>query len=289
MVRMILLGLATIFTLLFLYGMLKGKDQVEYVEDLDGTEYFLKDLYIVGFALNNTKLFSLRGKLERDLKKNTKLILNHVYYEYYAYVAWAQFLSLALLVLAAGCSVCALFEGTAAILMLVVVILLVAAIWDMSLSKYSDAVKARTAACNAEFANMVSKLSLLLSSGMTLRDAWYLVANGKNGPLYDLMKNACDNMDNGDSEVAAINKFGILTDSIDIKKFTSTMIQGIEKGNRELADSMMNQVTELWAHKRQLALQEGEIAAGKLLIPLALTFVGIIIIIIAAAMQSMMF
>lgn len=289
MIRMILLGLATVFTLLFLAGMSKGRHRGDLVENLDGSEFFLKDLYIVGFGLNDIKLFSLRGNLERDLKKKAKLILDNIYFEYYAYVAWAQFLSLSLLVLSIGCSICAMFEGTMSILMLFVVVLFVAAIWDIAMSKYSDELKKRTAACNAEFANMVSKLSLLLSSGMVLRDAWYLVANGKEGPLYDLMKRSCDNMDNGESEMAAIFKFGVLTDSIDIKKFTSTMIQGMEKGNSELATFMMAQVTELWAHKRQLALQEGEIAAGKLLIPLALTFVGIIIIIIAAAMQSMMF
>lgn len=73
------------------------------------------------------------------------------------------------------------------------------------------------------------------------------------------------------------------------EKFTSAMVQGIEKGNSELADFLVSQASELWAHKRQLALQKGEIAAGKLIIPLGLMFGGIIMIIVAAAMQSMSF
>lgn len=289
MIRMLILIIATLATALFLYGLSRGKDKAELVEPLDGNEYFLKDLYVVGFALNDMGLFTLRGKLERDLKKHTKLMLDNVYYEYYAYVAWAQFLTLALLSVAIGCSVCALFPDAAALMMALIVVLLVAAVWDMSMSKAKDAVKARTDACIAEFPNMVSKLSLLLSSGMVLRDAWYLIAQGKNGPLYELMRHACSYMDNGESVVGAIYRFGVLTDAVEIKKFTSAMIQGIEKGNSELATFLMNQVSELWAHKRQLALQEGEVAAGKLLIPLALTFIGIILIIISAAMQSMSF
>jgi tight adherence protein C len=163
------------------------------------------------------------------------------------------------------------------------------AIWNLSMSKMKEAVAKRRDACVLEFPNMVSKLSLLINSGMVLREAWYLVANGKEGVLYDLMKKACEFMENGESDVAAIHKFGVLSDSIEIKKFTSAMVQGMEKGNSELADFLVSQASELWAHKRQLALQNGEIAAGKLIIPLGLTFAGIIMIIVSAAMQSMSF
>ncbi len=136
---------------------------------------------------------------------------------------------------------------------------------------------------------MVSKLSLLINSGMVLREAWSVVANGKDGPLYDLMKKSCECIENGESDTAAIHKFGVLSDSPEIKKFTSAMIQDIKKGNSELSDFLLSQSAELWSHKRQLALQKGEVAAGKLIIPLGLMFGGIIMIIVAAAMQSMSF
>ena len=157
------------------------------------------------------------------------------------------------------------------------------------MSKMKEAVEKRRDDCVLEFPNMVSKLSLLIGSGMVLREAWYLIAKSKEGPLYELMRKACEYMDNGESDAAAIHKFGVLSDSVEIKKFTSAMVQGMEKGNSELADFLISQATELWAHKRQLALQQGEIAAGKLIIPLGLMFGGIIMIIVSAAMQSMSF
>lgn len=289
MIRIILLTLATLSTGLFLYALAKGKDKVSMVEGLDESEYPLKDLYIVGFALNDMKLFKLRGKLERDLKKNTKLIVDSIYYEYYSYVTWAQFLTLSLLTMSVGFSVCSMISGDAALLMPFIVVMMVAVIWNISMDKMKEAVQARRDACVMEFPNMVSKLSLLLSSGMVLREAWYLIARGKEGPLYDLMNNACNWMDNGESEISALQKFGILSDSTEIKKFTSAMIQSSEKGNSELATFLMSQVSELWAHKRQLALQQGEVAAGKLIIPLGLMFGGVILIIVVAAMQSMSF
>lgn len=288
-ISLILLVLASFSTILFIFHLIRGKEYASLVENLDSEEYFLKDLYIVGFSLNNTKLFRLRGKLERDLKKNSKLVWDNIYYEYYANLAWAQFLSLSLLILSVGLIFSSLIGGEAALLMLGVAVLFVMAIWNLSMSKMKEAVAKRRDACVLEFPNMVSKLSLLINSGMVLREAWYLVANGKDGALYELMRKACEFMENGESDIAAIHKFGVLSDSIEIKKFTSAMVQGMEKGNSELADFLVSQASELWAHKRQLALQQGEIAAGKLIIPLGITFAGIIMIIVSAAMQSMSF
>lgn len=287
--QIVLLVLATVVTLTFVISLGKGKKYVSYVEGLDEKEYFLKDIYVVGFALNETKLFRLRGKLEHDLKKSSKLVWDNKYYVYYAYLAWAQFLSLALLVLALGLSFAALMGGESSLMIIGIAILFVMAIWNLCMSKMKEAVEKRRDDCVLEFPNMVSKLSLLIGSGMVLREAWYLIAKSKEGPLYELMRKACEYMDNGESDAAAIHKFGVLSDSLEIKKFTSAMVQGLEKGNSELADFLISQATELWAHKRQLALQQGEIAAGKLIIPLGLMFGGIIMIIVSAAMQSMSF
>lgn len=289
MIRLILLIIATAATALFLYALSKGKDKQPLVENLDESEYFMKDLYVVGFVLNDMKLFRLRGKIGLDLKKSNKLWYDNIYADYYTYLTWAQFLTLALLAVAVGFSFCAILGGEMAMLLPFVVFMMIAVIWNVTISKTKEAVDARRVACELEFPNMVSKLSLMLTSGMVLREAWYLIAKGKEGPLYEMMQKSCDWMDNGESEMSAIYKFGVLSDSQEIKKFTSALVQSSEKGNSELVGFLMSQVTELWAHKRQLALQQGELAAGKLIIPLGLMFGGIILIIVAAAMQSMSF
>ena len=288
-IKIILLVLATILTIMFLINLIKGKKYTYLVENLNDSQYFLKDIYVIGFALNDTKLFKLRGKFGRDLKKDSKIYFDNIYYEYYANLAWAQFLSLALTVAALGTALASLVNGTASLFVIGIVALFIMALWNVCVSKTKEAVTERREQCEIEFPNMVSKLSLLINSGMVLRDAWFLVARGKEGPLYELMKKACEYMENGESDMSAIHKFGVLSDSIEIKKFTSAMIQGMEKGNSELADFLVSQASELWGHKRQLALQKGEIAAGKLILPLGLTFGGIIMIIVAAAMQSMSF
>lgn len=285
----IMLLLASITTVLFLVNLARGKQYGYMVESLDGGEYFLKELYVVGFSLNDGKIFKLRGKMERNLKKQAKLLWGDRYYEYYANLAWAQFLSLTLLVVSVGFSLSGFLKTEQIPILLILVLLFVAAFWNLSLSRMKEKVQQRREACEAEFPNMVSKLALLINSGMVLREAWRVTAYGKEGTLYTLMKQACEDMENGESDIGAIYKFGITSDSASIKKFTSAMIQGMQKGNSELADFMVSQTSELWAHKRQMALQQGEVAAGKLIIPLGITFAGIIMIIVSAAMQSMSF
>lgn len=285
----IMLLLASITTVLFLVNLARGKQYGYMVESLDGGEYFLKELYVVGFSLNDRKIFKLRGKMERNLKKQAKLLWGDRYYEYYANLAWAQFLSLTLLVVSVGFSLSGFLKTEQIPILLILVLLFVAAFWNLSLSRMKEKVQQRREACEAEFPNMVSKLALLINSGMVLREAWRVTAYGKEGTLYTLMKQACEDMENGESDIGAIYKFGVTSDSASIKKFTSAMIQGMQKGNSELADFMVSQTSELWAHKRQMALQQGEVAAGKLIIPLGITFAGIIMIIVSAAMQSMSF
>ena len=285
----IMLLLASITTVLFLVNLARGKQYGYMVESLDGGEYFLKELYVVGFSLNDGKIFKLRGKMERNLKKQAKLLWGDRYYEYYANLAWAQFLSLNNLVVSVGFSLSGFLKTEQIPILLILVLLFVAAFWNLSLSRMKEKVQQRREACEAEFPNMVSKLALLINSGMVLREAWHVTAYGKEGTLYTLMKQACEDMENGESDIGAIYKFGITSDSASIKKFTSAMIQGMQKGNSELADFMVSQTSELWAHKRQMALQQGEVAAGKLIIPLGITFAGIIMIIVSAAMQSMSF
>ena len=285
----IMLLLASITTVLFLVNLARGKQYGYMVESLDGGEYFLKELYVVGFSLNDGKIFKLRGKMERNLKKQAKLLWGDQYYEYYANLAWAQFLSLTLLVVSVGFSLSGFLKTEQLPILLILVLLFVAAFWNLSLSRMKEKVQQRREACEAEFPNMVSKLALLINSGMVLREAWRVTAYGKEGTLYTLMKQACEDMENGESDIGAIYKFGVTSDSASIKKFTSAMIQGMQKGNSELADFMVSQTSELWAHKRQMALQQGEVAAGKLIIPLGITFAGIIMIIVSAAMQSMSF
>jgi len=283
--KLISLIIATVAAIALFMGFTKGKKYEVYIENLDSGDHPLKSFYIAGYYLNDTKLFKMRGKIAKALKREANILYGEVYCEYYAGLAWVQFLTFSLL---AVC-VSSLFASFAGAMFLLIGCLAIAAIWNLTLSKMKETLEKRSEDCVLEFPDMIAKLALLINSGMVLHDAWKLIAYGKEGELYDLMKKTCTYMDNGESDIAALYKFGVISDSPEIKKFASAIIQGLEKGNSGLADFLSAQANELWEHKRQVTLQKGEIAAGKLIIPLGLMFGGIIMIIVAAAMQSMSF
>jgi tight adherence protein C len=270
-------------------GVLGGNRYHSYVKDLDKGIYPMRGFYTIGFYLSRTRLFRLRGKLARDLKKQAAILYGEIYHEYFAALAWAQFISMSLLGVSVLLIFGALAGSTAAVFFILMSGLAVAAFWNLALSKMKETLAKRRDECVSEFPEMISKLSLLISTGMVLSDAWKHVARGKDGELYSLMRKTVEMIDNGESEISAIYRFGVLSDAPEIKKFSSAIIQGLEKGNVGLADFLTAQASELLAAKRQFLLQKGEIAAGKLIIPLAIMFIGIIMIIIVAAIQSMPF
>ena len=113
-----------------------------------------------------------------------------------------------------------------------------------------------------------------------MKEAWEKVAYTGESELYKEMQRVCVNMHNGMSEVDAYTEFGSRCTSPEIKKFTSTMVQGLIKGNRELAEMIKQQSREIWEAKRHRVKQQGEKAASKLLIPICIMFIGVIIMII---------
>ena len=132
-------------------------------------------------------------------------------------------------------------------------------------------------------------MAVLLNTGMVLRDVWELVSRHGEGALYELMRKASNNMNSGMTEKDALFHFGRISNSPEIRKFTSAMLQSMEKGGAELGSFMQQQSSELWNMRRQRMLQSGEKASTKLLVPIMLIFAGVIIIVMTAAFGGTLF
>lgn len=283
--RLLELLIGSILLLLMFIKAIKGSRYNDYVKDLDDSDFPLKEIYCIGFAWNNGKLLKLRGKFKRTLMKQAKLLYDEKYAEYYATVIWAQTLSFVHLCVCAGCIVGGVFDfGFFAFVG--VVFGGVSAYYFITRMK--EKLETRKTECVVELPEIVSTMALLINSGMILKETWETIAYNKEGTIYTLMKQASVDMQNGVSEVDAIHKFGIKSDSPEVKKFTGALIQGIEKGSQELSIFLSKQSSEMWNLKKQVMLQKGEAAASKLLMPIALIFVGILITIISAAVGMLL-
>ncbi len=286
--RVILLGIGTFLAILFLIQIRRGSRYESVLEGLDGMEFPLCSLYMVGFAWSSSKPFLFRGKTAGRLKREAELLYEGQYAEYYANIAWAGALTLIHLILSLTFLLAGLWIGMAGFVMVVGIFFAVFA-GVYSLTKMKNALSGRSEECDASLAEVVSTMAILLNSGMILREVWMLVSRSGDTAIYRLMQEAADNMKNGMSESDAIYRFGRLSGSSEVQKFTTAMLQNIEKGGSELTNFMENQSSELWNTKRQRMLQSGERAATKLLMPTMLIFVGVLIIVITAAFDGALF
>lgn len=281
------LVLGSVLSVLFIVFMFKGQKYDYMLDSLTGDEFPLKSIYSVGLAWQDTKIGRLRGKTGDKLRASANLYYSKKYSEFYSRIIWAQSVSFAHLFLAVFWCMAGFSNDNTTVGFFAIVGIAAAAVsayyfYNFTFSK----VKTRQEECEDEFPNAITKLTLIVNSGVILPEAWKIVAYGKEGTFYDLMRASCERIDNGESEIDAIYEFGVMTNSDEIKKFTTALIQSIERGGGDLPNFLINQSNGIWAFKRQHMLQKGEKAAGKLLIPIALMFAGIMLIVISAAMQS---
>ncbi len=282
---MIYLALGTVAVLLFAIQSMRGKGYYNMVENLDSGSFPLRSTYGVGFAWSTIPFLSLKGKTREKLVGQAKLLYGQKYAEYYANVVWAQALTFVHLCVAAGLLLAGFMNSG---LMLIVGLGTAAFFAYTFLNNMNDQLQTREAECAVELPEIVSTMALLINAGMMLHNAWRSIAEEKDGIAYTLMRQSCVDMDNGMSDVDAIHKFGVLSNSADVRKFTSALAQSIERGGGELNVFLARQSTEIWALKKQLMLQKGEAAASKLLAPIAMLFVAIIIAVFSGALGMLL-
>lgn len=274
---LVIMGIGTLVTIFFLIMLITSGKYDMYLETLDSKEYPFFQLYGVGFRINDLIGMDFSRKSERKRRQHLALLKGDQLAEYYLRVNAAERTTFASLCIVASF----ILYGISQEIMILVILIGFGTLAYYYVSTIpEETVKKRTGAILDEFADVVSKLALLVNAGMILREAWEMIAYSAEGELYDEMRLVCENINNGMSEIDAYTEFGTRCTAPEIKKFTSTIIQGVVKGNKELVEMIKMQSREMWNSKQHRVRQQGEKAASKLLIPTCIMFVGVLIMII---------
>ena len=274
---LVIMGIGTLVTIFFLVMLITSGKYDMYLETLDSKEYPFFQLYGVGFRINDLIGMDFSRKSERKRRQHLALLKGDQLAEYYLRVNAAERTTFASLCIVASF----ILYGISQEIMILVILIGFGALAYYYVSTIpEETVKKRTGAILDEFADVVSKLALLVNAGMILKEAWEMIAYSGEGELYDEMRLVCENINNGMSEIDAYTEFGTRCTAPEIKKFTSTIIQGVVKGNKELVEMIKMQSREMWNSKQHRVRQQGEKAASKLLIPTCIMFVGVLIMII---------
>lgn len=276
-VDLIILGIGCVFLVLWLLLFLSSRKYDSIFASLDEKEYPLKDLYSTGYALMERIGYQYKSKRDRKFRQEIEVLYEKKYVEYYLRVAYARALTYGMLFFLLGFILYGL-SGELMVLVIMMLYSVLAVYYFMTLT--TKKIAKRSDELLRDFSEVISKLALLTNAGMILREAWELIAGTGKGVFYEEMQMAVSEMQNGISEVEAFRRFGVRCMIPEIKKFSSTLIQGIQKGNSELSQMLQEQSAEVWGIRKQNVRREGEKAASKLLIPILIMFVGILIMVI---------
>ena len=129
-----------------------------------------------------------------------------------------------------------------------------------------------------DYPEVISKLTLLLGAGMTVRKAWRKIVNdydsrikqqGKRA-VYEEMKYTCRQMDGGVPEAECYEKFGRRCGTQEYMRFGALLSQNLE-------------AIQSFEERKARARRLGEEAGTKLLLPMFLMLAEVLVIVVVPA------
>lgn len=156
-----------------------------------------------------------------------------------------------------------------------------------------ERIKKREQELLQDYPAIVSRITLFLNAGMTVKGAWKKIAGAgtgdtgkKEGYAQKEMKLACHEMDSGVSEVQAYERFGKRCGVQAYIKFAMLLSQNIQKGNRILLSRLKEESQLALLEKQQKVKMSAEEISTKLLFPMMLMLVMVMVLIMVPAFSS---
>ncbi len=256
----------------------------EITSSIDPKEYYMCELFYIGFQVMELVHFNIKSDRSRKKVKLMSEVYGRKYAEYYYYVLVGGQITYVLTVVPVIFLLALLANNPTALLFGVVLAGLF--VWYLNES-FKDKLTARREKILTDFPLVLSKLTLLVNSGMLLRDAWNLIAKQGDDVIFEEMRLTSTQLDNGVPETVAFREFAERCGIKEIRKFASMVIQGLEKGGSELTYFLKDMSDEMWLEKKNIVKKKGEQANAKLLMPTVIIFIGILIMIMAPMLAGL--
>ena len=145
-----------------------------------------------------------------------------------------------------------------------------------------------------DYPEIVSKFTLYIGAGMTVRGAWKKIATDyrENAGAsvryaYEEMLFTLYEMENGTEETVCYNHFSQRVKVQKYVKFVALLDQNNRKGSNNLISSLREESAEAFEERKSLAEKKGEEAGTKLLIPMLLMLMVVMVVIMVPAFMSM--
>ncbi len=246
----------------------------------------MSDIYYIGFGFMELIHFDMNSKSARGKIKLISEIYGKQYGPYYFYILRGGQITFAIVLSV----LMFLITGLSGNYKLVIAGLTVGGMMVWYLDEVlNDKINSRRDELLRDYPGMLSKLTLLVNAGVPIREAWVRVAADNEGLLYQEMRNTAMELSNGIQEIEAYKAFGERCSIKSLKKFSTMMIQNLQKGSNEVVIFLKDMSNEAWEEKKHEVKRKGEKASSKLIMPIGLIFLGVMILIIVPMFASLRF
>lgn len=149
--------------------------------------------------------------------------------------------------------------------------------------------KEREKALLMEYPNLVSKLTVLVGSGMTMKQSWNRISasyidkrqksKAKENAAYEEMYRTARELEEGKSERQAYQEFGERIALPSYHRLVRILIQSLQKGSKGMILMLEQESEKAFEERKHIAKKLGEEASTKMIFPLIL-MMGIVMAIV---------
>lgn len=160
-------------------------------------------------------------------------------------------------------------------------------------SKRKEKLKHRDDELVCDYPELISKMTLLLEAGLTIRGAFERIASDyekrkqESHYLYEEMAKSCNEMALGIAEPEAYERFGKRCGLVLYIRFAQLLSTNVKKGGESLLVSLKSEAVEAQREKKEAIKKKGEEIRMKLLIPMMGMLCLIVGLILGSSILSM--
>lgn len=151
--------------------------------------------------------------------------------------------------------------------------------------------KKRSKQIKYDFPEFLTKLVLLINAGLPLERAWGMILDDtkdSTSPLIQELSRTYRDMKSNIPRVKCLNDLSRRCKVKEISKFTSIVLQNLNKGSSDMVNMLQRLSDECWDERKNSAKQKGEEASTKLLFPMMLMLITVFMIVLVPAMMQML-
>jgi pilus assembly protein TadC len=143
-----------------------------------------------------------------------------------------------------------------------------------------------------DYPEIITKLTMLLSSGMTIRGAFTRISKdyakkGTKRYAYDEIQRTVNELEVGVSETAAYQNFGRRMRLLAYSRMVTIIVQNLQKGSKSIIPLLSLEASQSLMERRENAKRRAAAAGSKLLIPTGGMLLVVLIIIMVPAFSNM--